>query len=176
MLPDAILSDVFRQISNPQVTCLSNHFAPNSSFGIGCCGIVWRHCTTTHNLDRNDKFSLHTSQKGHTKRAKFLFLGRLKLAPLSFSRSGIQKNSASPVCLSSLDITPPETETYIVRVPHFFSFLLSLSLTADETEKKTERSQALVTSRRRDEASSRRDGCCRRGRGTSKEHSHVRAA
>jgi hypothetical protein len=44
-----ILADVFRQISNPQVTCLSNHFAPNSSFGIGCCAIVWRHCTTTHN-------------------------------------------------------------------------------------------------------------------------------
>ena len=42
MLSYAILSDVFRQISNPQVTCLSNHFAPNSSFGIGCCVIVCR--------------------------------------------------------------------------------------------------------------------------------------
>lgn len=59
MLSYAILADVFRQISNPQVTCLSNHFAPNSSFGTGCCGIVWRHCTTTHNLQETHGFFLY---------------------------------------------------------------------------------------------------------------------
>lgn len=102
MLPDAILSDVFRQISNPQVTCLSNHFAPNSSFGIGCCGIVWRHCTTTHNLDRNNKFTAHFT---NTQNAQFF--GRLKqagsLALSSFSRSGIQ------ICLlgAVFTLSPP---------------------------------------------------------------------
>lgn len=62
MLSYAILSDVFRQISNPQVTCLSNHFAPNSSFGIGCCGIVWRHTVQRHTTspDANHGTTHHT--------------------------------------------------------------------------------------------------------------------
>lgn len=49
MLSDAILADVFRQISDPQVTCLSNHFAPTSSFGSG--GVVLSvggTCSTLH--------------------------------------------------------------------------------------------------------------------------------
>lgn len=80
MLPDAILTDVFRQISNPQVTCLSNHFAPNSSFGTGCCGIVWRHCTTTHNdLDR--WISNHRTLHQHTRHANYSF-GQLSSKPL----------------------------------------------------------------------------------------------
>lgn len=170
MFPDAILSDVFRQISNPQVTCLSNHFAPNSSFGIGCCGIVWRHCTTTHNLDRNDKSSLHTSQEDTQNGLLFLF-GRLKLGSLPFSRSGIQISPPPRSLVFTLTLT--DGDENIVRVPHF-SF--SLSFTAAAKQKKKERLQALVTSRRRGEASRRRDGCCRPERGTSKGRSHVRAA
>lgn len=115
MLPDAILSDVFRQISNPQVTCLSNHFAPNSSFGIGCCGIVWRHCTTTHNLDRNNNspYTLHR----HTKRAIFRSIkaGWLYLS-LPFSSASFHVQIWPPRLLSSLDL---HRRRRIVRVPHF---------------------------------------------------------
>lgn len=111
MLPDAILSDVFRQISNPQVTCLSNHFAPNSSFGIGCCGIVWRHCTTTHNLDQGR--IIHQTLHQHTEKKRAIFSidrNRPASTPLSFPRHthslslSLLRNwkSASSALLSSL--------------------------------------------------------------------------
>lgn len=110
MLPDAILSDVFRQISNPQVTCLSNHFAPNSSFGIGCCGIVWRHCTTTHNLDQG-KIMHPDTPPTHGKNAVFSKRLKQTAAPPPFSlfpsralSLALGTELASSALLSSLNL------------------------------------------------------------------------